>query len=91
MIPILTATNISKEFISTEPLGLFKRSTKKTAALNNISFSIEKPTVLAVIGANGAGKTTLLKLLLGLVEPTKGEIKLLGYDPYRERKKSSIN
>ena len=87
MSPILTATNISKEFTTSKPSGLFKRSTKTTTALSNISFTIEKPTVLAVIGANGAGKTTLLKLLLGLVEPTNGSIELLGFNPYTDRKK----
>ncbi|MCU0275362.1 MAG: metal ABC transporter ATP-binding protein [Acidobacteria bacterium] len=44
-------------------------------ALENVSFTIEKEAIIAVIGPNGSGKTTLLKAILGLV-PYEGEIRL---------------
>lgn len=50
---------------------------------DDVSFSIKKGEFVAVLGPNGAGKTTLLKLLLGLVRPTKGEIRVLGAVPHR--------
>lgn len=50
---------------------------------NDVSFAVEKGEFVAVLGPNGAGKTTLLKLLLGLLRPTKGEIRVLGAVPYR--------
>jgi len=55
--------------------------------LENISFDVEKGSVLAIIGPNGAGKTMLLKSLIGL-QPYKGEIKWssgikIGYVPQR--------
>ncbi len=49
--------------------------------LNEISFDIIKGDYLAVIGPNGGGKTTLLKLLLGLLQPQKGHIDILGMPP----------
>jgi zinc/manganese transport system ATP-binding protein len=50
---------------------------------NDVSFAVEKGEFVAVLGPNGAGKTTLLKLLLGLLKPTKGEVRVLGAVPHR--------
>lgn len=49
-----------------------------TQVLKNISFQIEEGDFLALLGPNGSGKSTLIKLLLGLLNPMKGEIKLFG-------------
>jgi len=46
--------------------------------LRNISFNIHKGDYLGIIGPNGGGKTTLLKIMLGLLPPTKGQVKLFG-------------
>lgn len=46
--------------------------------LQNVSFPIYKGDFLAIIGPNGSGKTTLLKIILGLIKPAKGEVKILG-------------
>ncbi len=46
--------------------------------LQNISFSVKRGDYVAIIGPNGGGKTTLIKLLLGLIKPSGGEIKLFG-------------
>ncbi len=46
--------------------------------LENISFSLEKGDFLCIVGTNGTGKSTLLKLILNILKPTKGEIKILG-------------
>lgn len=45
-----------------------------TIAVNNVSFEIEKNTVLGLLGPNGCGKTTSIGMMLGLITPTKGEI-----------------
>ena len=50
-----------------------------TAALDDISFTIPGGRI-ALLGPNGAGKSTLLKILLGLIPPTSGRGKVLGYD-----------
>jgi zinc transport system ATP-binding protein len=49
--------------------------------LENISFSVEEKEFCCVVGHNGSGKTTLVKLMLGLLKPWNGEIKLLGGSP----------
>jgi zinc transport system ATP-binding protein len=51
--------------------GLFFKS-----VLQNISFTVKRGDYTAVIGPNGGGKSTLVRLLLGLLEPTSGEIRL---------------
>ena len=53
--------------------------------LEDINFSLEDKEFMAVIGPNGGGKTTLLKLLLGVLKPTKGEIKIYSKPPKENR------
>ncbi len=53
---------------------------EETKALDNISMKVEKGDFLAILGPNGSGKSTLLKIMLGLIKPTKGSIKLFGVD-----------
>jgi zinc transport system ATP-binding protein len=48
------------------------------AVLKDVSFPIHSKDFLAVIGPNGSGKTTLLKIILGLLKPQSGEIKIMG-------------
>jgi len=60
--------------------GLTKRYDRKEA-LRSIELSIEKRKVVGILGPNGSGKTTLIKLLMGLLHPNKGEIKIDGESP----------
>ncbi|WP_182201106.1 ABC transporter ATP-binding protein [Paraliobacillus salinarum] len=53
----------------------------KTTAVNDISLTIKKGSTVAILGPNGAGKTTTISMMLGLLEPTAGEVKLFGEDP----------
>lgn len=47
--------------------------------LSNINFSIKKGDKISILGRTGAGKTTLFRLILGILEPTRGELKVNGY------------
>lgn len=53
-------------------------------ALEDVTFTTDASTFLAIIGPNGSGKTTLVKTMLGLLKPCSGSIKVLGYDAKRE-------
>jgi len=48
--------------------------------LEGITFSVKSGEYLGVIGPNGGGKTTLVKIIVGLLKPTKGQVKILGQD-----------
>jgi ABC-type multidrug transport system ATPase subunit len=61
-----------------------QQATKKygnNTALNNVEFSLESGAPVALVGPNGAGKTTLFSLLCGYIQPTSGNINILGYSP----------
>ncbi|MSP47729.1 MAG: ABC transporter ATP-binding protein [Alphaproteobacteria bacterium] len=64
--------------------GLTKRFERVTA-VDGISFTVAAGTTVALLGGNGAGKTTTLAMLLGLLEPTAGEVRVLGRDMRHER------
>ena len=55
-------------------------------ALNNISIKIPEG-IIGIIGPNGSGKSTLIKLIVGLIKPTSGYIKVFGLEPYRYPKR----
>jgi len=57
---------------------LTKRFGKKVLAVDDISFAIEPGTITGVLGPNGAGKTTTLRMILDLVRPTSGSVRILG-------------
>src|SRR6195256_49438 len=65
--------------------GLFHRHYEQTVAVKDVSFKIEPGELVGFLGPNGAGKTTTLKMLAGLLYPTSGSAKVLGYVPW-ERK-----
>ncbi len=54
--------------------------------LEAVDLVVEDRDFLAIIGPNGGGKSTLLKVILGLIKPDRGSVKLLGEDPRRTRK-----
>jgi ABC-2 type transport system ATP-binding protein len=53
---------------------------KKFTAVNNVNLQIREGEILGLIGHNGAGKTTTLKMIVGLLAPTSGTIKVMGHD-----------
>jgi ABC-2 type transport system ATP-binding protein len=55
------------------------------AAVDAVDLSVERGTITALLGGNGAGKTTTLAMLLGLLQPTSGGIRLLGKDLLKDR------
>ncbi len=94
MADIITVKNLSKQFdyyekevgLKNSVKSLFSRKKLVRNAVNDISFRIEEGEIIGFLGANGAGKTTTLKMLSGILYPTQGDIRVMGYKPW-ERKK----
>jgi ABC-2 type transport system ATP-binding protein len=56
-------------------------------AVNNVSFNVKKGDVFGFLGPNGSGKTTVIRMIMGLISPTSGTGKVLGYDVSTENEK----
>ena len=69
--PVVTFSNVFKSFVEVQ-------------ALRGISFNLQQGEAFAILGHNGAGKTTSIRLMLGLLKPDRGTVRLLGRDPYPE-------
>ena len=78
--PVVEVSNLTKRF------GEF-------TAVNGISFEIRPGEILGLLGPNGAGKTTTIQMLLGLVTPTSGSIRMFGRDlaTHREEILQQVN
>ncbi len=92
---IIEVKNLSKSFrVKIKDKGLkgslksiIKPKYKIVKAVKNISFEIEKGEIIAFIGPNGAGKSTTIKILTSIIYPDKGSVKVLGYNPAKDRRK----
>jgi ABC-2 type transport system ATP-binding protein len=74
----------------TEPLITIENLThcfKTTEALKNLNLTLPQGEMIGIIGPDGAGKTTLLRLIASLLYPTKGKIKVFGYDTVLDAEK----
>lgn len=69
---VIEATEVSKSY---------RDLWRTTRALDGVSVEVEPGTIFGLLGQNGAGKTTLIKILLGLVQPTRGSARVLGSSP----------
>src|SRR5437763_15028611 len=65
--------------------GLIRRRYDETRAADDVSFQIEEGEFVGFLGPNGAGKTTVLKMLSGLLNPTSGDARVLGFIPWERR------
>src|SRR5690348_18466797 len=67
MNPIVEVQHLTKRF-------------EEFTAVDGISFQIRQGEILGLLGPNGAGKTTTIQMLLGLITPTSGSIRMFGLD-----------
>jgi ABC-2 type transport system ATP-binding protein len=74
--------------MGTEPAIAVDRLVKRygaTRAVDGISFALEAGSITGLLGGNGAGKTTTIAMMLGLVMPTSGSVRVLGAEMPRQR------
>ncbi len=92
-MPAIEVEHLSKTYVTYKrPPGLmgavkslFKRERHYVEAVRDISFTIEEGELVGFLGPNGAGKTTTLKMLSGIIFPTAGTARVLGYIPWERR------
>ena len=86
----ISVENLSKTYQVPEREGgfgaavrsFFKRKYKDVKAVQQVNFEIRRGEIVGFLGPNGAGKTTTLKMLSGLLHPTGGDAKVLGFTPW---------
>ncbi|HEY3475245.1 MAG TPA: ATP-binding cassette domain-containing protein, partial [Anaerolineales bacterium] len=94
-MPAIEVHNLQKTFQTkrkAEGMGgsmraLFKPEYSSIDAVRRLTFRMEAGELLGFIGPNGAGKSTTIKMLTGILHPTSGQAKVLGYVPWTERQK----
>ena len=75
-IPAIELNTVSKDFKTRS--GFFNNKVDVFRAANDVSLSINQGDIYGIAGESGSGKTTVAKMILGLTEPSTGEIKLFG-------------
>ena len=64
---------------------VFDRRNKELVAVGGIDLAVPAGEVVGYIGPNGAGKSTTIKMLTGIMRPTRGSVRVNGFDPHRDR------
>jgi ABC-2 type transport system ATP-binding protein len=94
MTQAISCDGVSKSYVRTRTRpgfwgavrGLFGAEVDVVPAVNQLTLSIGRAERVGLIGENGAGKSTTLKLLTGILKPTAGTLRVLGLDPWRQRR-----
>ena len=88
MQPILEAKNLLKNF----PLnrGILERKMAQVHAVRSVSLKVNKGETLGIVGESGCGKSTLARMLVGLTEPTNGDILIQNNKLDKKSQKSSL-
>jgi ABC-2 type transport system ATP-binding protein len=96
---MIKVDNLTKTYTTYERGGTFRdalkslvvRKKKLVEALKSVSFEIEEGELIGFLGPNGAGKSTTLKILTGILYPTSGSVEIMGYVPWKDRRKYVAN
>jgi ABC-2 type transport system ATP-binding protein len=94
-MPAIQVSNLTKTFRTKRKAAGLRASLRSLArpqysiveAVRGLSFEMESGELLGFIGPNGAGKSTTIKILTGILFPTDGAVQVLGYIPWKQRRK----
>jgi len=92
-MPLIKVENLVKDFKRQKRKegfwgavqGLVHREYEIKTAVDHINFEVDKGEIVGYIGPNGAGKSTTIKMLVGILVPSSGHIKVNGLEPYKNR------
>src|SRR5512144_32088 len=98
-MPAIEVTNLQKIFQTKRKTAglrgsvraLFKPDYSSVEAVRRLSFQMDAGELLGFIGPNGAGKSTTIKILTGILHPTSGDAKVLGFVPWKDRQKLAFH
>ncbi len=93
-MPIIEVDRLSRDFtyyekaegVSGSFRNLFARKSLVKKAVSCVSFAIDEGATVGFLGPNGAGKTTTLKMLSGIMHPSSGEARVMGFVPWQRKK-----
>jgi len=88
--PVIEVAGLAKDYrvfdkpegLLASVTGLFHRTSRLVQALRGVDLTVGRGEFVALLGPNGAGKTTFLKLLSGIITPSRGAARVLGYVPW---------
>src|SRR6478735_7778541 len=75
--PVIRFHEVSKVFARSDGRG-------DLVAVDRLSFEVRSGEIVAVLGKTGCGKSTMFNLIAGLIEPSAGEVRVSGRNPFRE-------
>jgi ABC-2 type transport system ATP-binding protein len=78
-------TRVRPEGLKASLRSLVKPEKRTIDAVKSVDFEVDEGEIVAFLGPNGAGKSTTIKMLSGILVPSAGSARVLGYDPSRER------
>jgi ABC-2 type transport system ATP-binding protein len=82
---LIELEDVGKTFTVYERAGRVRRRRREVRAVDGIDLSIESGSMVGYIGPNGAGKSTTIKMLIGILVPSRGSVRVDGIDPSRDR------
>jgi ABC-2 type transport system ATP-binding protein len=84
-VALISLENVEKTFVVRTKAGRLRRTRTVVRAVDDVSFSVDAGSTLGYIGPNGAGKSTTIKMLIGILVPSGGRVRVEGRDPSRDR------
>jgi ABC-2 type transport system ATP-binding protein len=82
---LIELDEVSKVFTVRTRAGRLRRHRHEIRAVDRVSFTVDAGSTVGYIGPNGAGKSTTIKMLIGILVPSSGRVRVDGHDPSRER------
>ncbi|MHB8641655.1 MAG: ABC transporter ATP-binding protein [Gaiellaceae bacterium] len=82
---MIEVEHVEKRFVVWRKDGRLRRRRTEVRAVDDVTFSIERGSVVGYIGPNGAGKSTTVKMLTGILVPSSGRLSVGGLEPSRQR------
>ncbi|MCT3010652.1 ABC transporter ATP-binding protein [Propionibacterium freudenreichii] len=79
---VIEVSDLHRDYETTT--GVFRRQRKLVNAVRGVSFRVERGDLFGLLGPNGAGKTTIIKVLITLLLPSAGFVRVLGHDVTNE-------